>query len=190
MKTDLTSGTAPSILGLLARRPMTGYELKTAIATSIGNFWSESFGQIYPELRRLEETGFVTSEREESETPKSKRRYTITAAGHAALETWLAQPPRHRPPRNELLLKLFFGPQADVGRLIEYVEELKRQHEGQLLKVTRNKEQLRIDHEHHPGLPFWLMTISNGEFSYRASIEWCDQTLKELEKLRTTSNRP
>ena len=55
-----------AILGFLAQRPMSGYDIKRSVEESVDNFWSESFGQIYPILRRLAEQGMV-----EKATPES-----------------------------------------------------------------------------------------------------------------------
>jgi PadR family transcriptional regulator, regulatory protein AphA len=178
----MATGTTPSILGLLARQPMTGYELKSAIEESIGNFWSESFGQIYPELRRLEEQGLVTSQLEGG--TKAKRRYAVTASGREALRAWLAEPPKLRPPRNELLLKLFFGAQADPAQLLDHVEAMKRQYEAHLAKLARRETYLQEKYTGNPGLPFWLITVRNGIFSYQALVEWCDQTIETLGTLQ------
>ena len=53
------SPTARVILGLLAWQPQTGYEIKQVTDRSTRFFWGASYGQIYPELRRLEAAGLV-----------------------------------------------------------------------------------------------------------------------------------
>ena len=47
------SPTAYVILGMLAWRPMSGYDVKAIVDRSTRFFWAASYGQIYPELRRL-----------------------------------------------------------------------------------------------------------------------------------------
>ena len=46
-----------ALLGLLYQRPRSGYDLKQAVDRSIRHFWAASYGQIYPELARLEAAG-------------------------------------------------------------------------------------------------------------------------------------
>ena len=58
------SPTARVILGLLALGDETGYDMKQTIDLSTRFFWGASYGQIYPELRRLEAGGLVTSREE------------------------------------------------------------------------------------------------------------------------------
>jgi DNA-binding PadR family transcriptional regulator len=72
------------ILGLLYERPGSGYDIKQTADHSTRHFWAISFGQIYPELKRLTEEGLV--EVEESPTGSRQRNvYRITDAGREAL---------------------------------------------------------------------------------------------------------
>jgi DNA-binding PadR family transcriptional regulator len=100
--------TAYVILGFLATRPRSGYEIKQAVDQSTRFFWAASYGQIYPELRRLREAGLVTSERDDAGGRK-RARHRITAAGRRALRDWLAEPADPTELRDEKLLKLFFA---------------------------------------------------------------------------------
>lgn len=106
------STTAYVILGFLDARPRTGYEIKHAVDGSTRFFWAASYGQIYPELRRLREAGLVTSERDDAGARK-RTRHRITAAGRRELRRWLAAPAEPAELRDEQLLKLFFT--ASVG---------------------------------------------------------------------------
>src|ERR671939_2019838 len=85
------SKTAMVVLGLLALRARSGYEIKQAVDGATRFFWSASYGQIYPELRRLERDGLVTKEH----APRGGRRrhvYALTPRGREELERWLAAP--------------------------------------------------------------------------------------------------
>ena len=46
------SATGKVILGMLAARPRSGYEIKQLVDSSARFFWAASYGQIYPELKR------------------------------------------------------------------------------------------------------------------------------------------
>ncbi len=55
------------VLGEVARRgSATPYELKVAVAGSIGNCWSFPHAQLYKEPPRLAAAGLLSEEREES----------------------------------------------------------------------------------------------------------------------------
>src|SRR3954453_10708149 len=83
------SSTAYVILGMLSWRPMTGYEIKSLVDKSTRFFWAASYGQIYPELRRLAADGLI----EGKASPQGGRRrnvYRLTPAGRRELEAGLA----------------------------------------------------------------------------------------------------
>ena len=56
-----SSSTSEALLGLLTIEPMSGYDLGLVIRDSIGHFWNESYGQIYPNLKRLAAEGLVAA---------------------------------------------------------------------------------------------------------------------------------
>ncbi len=70
------------ILSLLADKPRHGYEIIKDVEERSGGFYSPSPGVIYPALTYLEEIEYATVE-----TEGSKKRYHITDAGRAHLET-------------------------------------------------------------------------------------------------------
>jgi DNA-binding PadR family transcriptional regulator len=102
------SPTARVILGLLGWGPQTGYDIKRITDRSTRFFWGASFGQIYPELRRLEQRGLV-SVRDEPRGRVRRRVYTITDSGRDALAAWLHDETELFEIRDEGLLRLFFG---------------------------------------------------------------------------------
>src|SRR6478735_7930022 len=104
---DLTP-TAYVILGMVSREARSGYEIKAAVDDSTRFFWAASYGQIYPELKRLSESGLVEGV-DASRGERKRTVYAITDAGMAALTDWLRQPPETSEMREEGLLKLFFS---------------------------------------------------------------------------------
>jgi PadR family transcriptional regulator AphA len=102
------SPTARVILGLLRLAPHTGYEIKQTTDRSTRFFWGASYGQIYPELRRLEAAGLAVAA-DEPRGAVRRRVYRITPAGERAVEEWLTEPEEDFDIRDEGLLKLFFG---------------------------------------------------------------------------------
>ena len=82
---------AHGLLGLLAAREMTGYELTQAFDVSLGHVWSASHSQIYPELAKLQTAGLI---RHTESGPRGSKRYSITDEGRAEVRRWLRQPPQ------------------------------------------------------------------------------------------------
>jgi DNA-binding PadR family transcriptional regulator len=121
------SRTAYVILGMLSIEPnKSGYDIRKAIESSVGYFWRESYGQIYPALKRLTAEGLIRSDQpnKRDSAARHRQKYSLTAAGRAEFQRWLALPFHNDPPRNEFLLKLFFGREADPGVTAAHVRAL------------------------------------------------------------------
>ena len=105
------------VLGLLELSgEATPYELKQAVALTLGNFWSVQHAQLYSEPERLAGAGYLRERREEG--GRRRRRYSLTAKGRRALEDWRAEPTGQLSELRDLaLLKLFFG--ANPAELAE-----------------------------------------------------------------------
>src|ERR1700674_4669550 len=104
-------GTAvtPVILGLLSMSPRSGYEIKAVVDRSTRFFWAASYGQIYPELRRLEREKLIEGE-DAPNGGRARRVYRLTAAGRDELEAWLLREGTVTVElRDESLLRLFFA---------------------------------------------------------------------------------
>ncbi len=87
----------------------TGYDVKQKIEISTRFFWGASYGQIYPELKRLERAGLVEAEPAPRGGVK-RTAYELTAEGERVLHDWLADPESQLfEMRDEALLKIFFG---------------------------------------------------------------------------------
>jgi DNA-binding PadR family transcriptional regulator len=87
----------------------TGYEIKQKIEISTRFFWGASYGQIYPELKRLTKAGLVVAEADPRGGVK-RTAYRLTPAGEATLHAWLTDEGHQLfEMRDEALLKIFFG---------------------------------------------------------------------------------
>ena len=93
------SGTALAVLGLLALRRRSGYEIKQAIDRSTRFFWNASYGQIYPELRRLAAAGLIEGE-DASRGGRARTVYGVTAEGRRRPSVVTRYTVRARPPRD------------------------------------------------------------------------------------------
>ncbi len=82
------------ILGVLGK-PLSGYDIKQIIDGTISHFWSESYGQIYPVLKRLAAERLIRA-RVVKEDRRKKIVYTITAKGRKRVGSWMELPPRTR----------------------------------------------------------------------------------------------
>ncbi len=171
------------LLGLLSVEPMSGYDLGQNIRASVGFFWNESYGQIYPNLKRLEERGLATAKTERQKGKPERRIYSITKKGREHLAAWLEAEPQPEIARNELLLKLFFGAQISPQVSLQHVERM-MERERTFLREFRRIEQDEIaKNQQYPDAPYWKMAARFGQLELEAHLRWGEETLAELRKI-------
>lgn len=148
------------ILGFLSHEPMTGYEIKKRIDTTLGYFWSGSYGSIYPTLSALEKNGLVTKE-ETSENNRTKLTYAITEEGRGQLREWLVTPVVKDELRYETLLKLFFGGELGEEGTLQHIQnfEDKIKKELPFLKMCAAQLESLPDKDTHK---YYLLTVKFG----------------------------
>jgi len=182
-------GSKYAILGMLSLRPMSGYDIRKTVQESIRYFWSESYGQIYPALKRLEAQKLVERARGAQKGRAGRQVYALTRTGRQELQEWLTRKPQMQPFRNELLLKLFFGRLVPREACQEHLLHFRQRQEDFLRTYRQVEGWLHTEHERHPDLPFWLMTLTYGVHQARALRDWCDETLAALEKSGKVRNK-
>ncbi len=179
-----------AILGFLTLGPMSGYDIKKLVEESTENFWSESFGQIYPALRRLTEEGLIEKDEAASEGGRPRHVYSIHDRGREALAAWLREPTEPPPVRIELLLKLFFGARCDRATNRQQILAYREQMVRDLERYRSITERLHRERADAADLPYWLLTLRFGERDRAAHIAWCDEALAVLEGLPDDTTSP
>lgn len=174
------STTEYAVLGLLTIKPMSGYEMRQLVAESIGHFWSESYGQLYPSLKRLRGAGLVSMKSDKS-SKRDKHIYSITTQGREALAAWLALPAKPQPPRSELLLKLFFLSPGDAATTIEQVNGARDRALEELRHLGFVEAKIRSENAGQSQLQQWLYTLHFGRHRAEAVVRWADEILLGLE---------
>jgi DNA-binding PadR family transcriptional regulator len=116
---SVTSTTRAAILGQLALREWSAYELTRSMRRSVRWFWPRAESVVYAEAKRLVGEGLATARAQAGTGPAKRGRtvYTITAAGHAALAEWLATEPGTFAMQHEALLRVHlarFGTREDL----------------------------------------------------------------------------
>lgn len=124
-----------AVLGVLAERPLHGYELRKHLLDAVGLFGTLSYGVLYPTLRRMVESGLLTETDSNTVYPKRNRIvYTVTDAGRAQLEDAVAHEGATAGDDDEFAVRItLFGRTTTATRL-------------RVLEVRRRKLQQRLDH--------------------------------------------
>jgi DNA-binding PadR family transcriptional regulator len=180
------SQTETAVLGALSVMPMTGYALREAIREVLGHFWSESFGQIYPALAELEQRGDV---RRVGSGRTGASTFAITPAGEARLKELLGEPVQQVPPRNGLMLRLFFGRQLGPRACRSLVLGARAEAQRRLAQFAAIRHE-PPEAETAQDRPYWLLTVSAGEHAARAAIAWADEALAALDELERPDGGP
>jgi DNA-binding PadR family transcriptional regulator len=168
---------------MLSIKPMSGYDIKKLIETSISNFWTESYGQIYPMLKSLVAEKLVTRTVQKQSGKPDRHIYALTAGGRRVLREWLARAPTPKVDRNELLLKLFFGEEIPVDVSLGHVAEFRVRHEELLERYEAIEHDIKSNYAENPDAPFWLITVRYGRRTSEALLRWCDDATKILKKV-------
>lgn len=127
------------ILGLLAYwGSMSGYDIKHMFDHTLAPMWGAAHSQIYKELRRMKDFGWVEMEREEQASRPDRKVYTVTTEGLAALRAWQGQPAEVLQLRDELLLKLLFGSLGAPTDIAKNIRASIIRHEDRLREYRAN----------------------------------------------------
>jgi PadR family transcriptional regulator AphA len=170
------SATAYVILGMVSREPRSGYEIKAVVDNTTRFFWTASYGQIYPELKRLSEAGLVEGV-DASRGDRKRTVYALTADGEAELKDWLRQPPETSEMREEGLLKLFFSGVLPAGEAVETLHAM-RERRLELTERLRDMEPKKLEKKQED--PFPLMVLRAGIEFNQWFADWCERMEAQL----------
>jgi PadR family transcriptional regulator AphA len=170
------SATAYVILGFVRWEPRSGYEIKALVDNSTRFFWAASYGQIYPELKRLSEAGLIVG----SDSPTGGRKrtvYEITADGEEELRSWLRQRPETFEMRDEGLLKLFFADALPREEALEILRAMRAERLA-INERLRTIEQMKAEMEMED--PFPMIVLRGGLEFTEWFADWCERMEAEL----------
>ena len=169
---------AEAILVCLTERPMSGYDLAKNFDASIGFFWRASHQQIYRELGRLREKGFVISEEVSQNGKPTRIVHTITKDGQNALRIWSKKPVRQPSLKDDMLVKFYALENMDLESLKDQISIRMEQHQAKLVKYYRIKTRYYDDKT--------LTITQQGKLiALEMGIDQEEQTVKRLQDAMT-----
>lgn len=164
------SPTGRVILGMISIGKRTGYDIKALVDKSTRLFWAASYGQIYPELKRLEADGLIVSS--EPEGGRRRTEYDLTEAGEATLREWLTSGDELTYElRDEGLLKFFFGAAMEPADVVAQLEAMAARHEA-VVAHLRTIEPEAAPREGEPA-GFGYLTLRGGIELHEFMAGWC-----------------
>ena len=172
------------ILGILAvAGPATPYDLKRAIASSVGYFWPFPHAQLYAETARLARLGLATETQEAG--GRRRRVYAITPAGRSAVEDWLMTPTPEAPQFRDVgLLKLAFSSLAGDATVAAIADDQAAAHADRLRRYK--------GYAAHPMDPHLRATLDLGLRYERAALAFWQDLRADPALMRSvdSSERP
>ena len=168
--------TAYVILGTLGLGPRSGYDIKQLADISTRHFWATSYGQIYPELKRLSESGLIRA-KDASRGTRHRTLYHLSAKGQQTLHTWVADPAiENCEIRDEMLLKLFFADAMSQKETVRQLEAMRRRHQ-EVAEGLREHEPMVAAQPHRMKYEVMKFGIALHEWC----ADWYGRLAKDLE---------
>jgi DNA-binding PadR family transcriptional regulator len=175
------------LLGMLARQPMSGYDLASHLKQRLVPFGPISHTQIYPALASLEKKGLVRYHVVEQQTARpNKKIYELTTEGRTALQQWVESPTPLVFLYDEFFLKAYSLWLANPERMVERFREQAQLHQEkiELYEQALQSQQLAISAEPEKAVFFEEMDVL---FQYvigyeRNYLAWCQSMLQYLEQ--------
>jgi DNA-binding PadR family transcriptional regulator len=166
-----------ALIGLLASRPSTGYELTKRFAASMAHVWPAGHSQIYPELARLVADGLIE---QTGEGPRKSKTYAATADGVTALRGWMRTTEPDYGVRSDAQLRDFFLWSLPDDEAIAHIERDMAVYRQRL----RELEELdcAMDWTSDPPTRAGRLTLEKGLLYYRMLVDWSDWAIAEIRR--------
>ncbi len=174
------------LLGLLSLNSASGYDLSKLFSESLNYFWMANQSQIYRELDKMEDEGWVCSETVEQRARPNKRVYSITEAGSRELIAWLKDDgiDQLMVIRCPLLMKIFFAGKIDRLEVVKLLTAYRAECETQLLALKDEVAQIGYFEESAQKPAYWKYTASYCIDYFGFLINWATETVNSLNNLK------
>ena len=170
-----------AILILLESQPGSGYDLVKRFNSGLGWFWNAKHQQVYLELKKLSEAGWLSFEEQAQDSRPDKKNYRLTPSGHAELQRWLADPVQPARTNDALLVKLYGGNHTSLDNLREEMQRHRQLHAkalDSLLEIERSYLALPAEQRGAWRLPY--LTLRRGILGEQAWLAWAEEVQQAL----------
>lgn len=173
-----------ALMALLFKRPMYGYELRSAFDDMVYAQWPLNLGQVYSTLDRLARDGLVTFERIEQDDRPDRKVYTLTERGHEAFLEWVKE---SEIPDNLLRRDFYFKLICMQTAGVSGRKEVISQERKRLYKATRELDDFasNLDPEKDR---LMLLLVEGGLLELEAQLKWLDICEMRLASRTQTQN--
>lgn len=175
-----------AILGLINRKPSTGYDIAKEFNAGLVEFWYAKHSQIYPELKKLADEGLISYKTVIQGEKLEKKLYTITEKGKKDLQEWFAKDePLEPTPKDIFRLKAYFCDEMNIDTLLRQFKSQLNKHMERLnylencMKEILDKKDISIV----PSSNFGDYIVLNGAIMReKAYIDWLKDCIGKILK--------
>lgn len=171
-----------AILGFLNECEMSGYDIRKRAEETVGYFWHESEGHMYPTLQRMTGSDLIEEVGVRKRNSRKRKQYRITALGSEKLKEWLQAPVVEGRVRNPFLLKLFFSKNMKPKVIREHLERELFKRKEQMAIYKRIQDDICHLSEQGQQRQLWEMTLSYGLRMTQCWIDWLHESMAILKK--------
>ena len=173
MRQDGATLPQPVLLGLLMAKPRHGYELCKEFNRGLSQVWRLGLGQLYAQLKQLEEAGLVVARDEPQPNRPLRKVYHLTEEGREVFLDWLQQPtPYLRQMRVDLMARLYFFRELDLPGLSDLIARQKAVCQAQVERFERLAAEADDD--------FRRLVLEFRRGQVEAALRWLDRCREML----------
>lgn len=176
------------LLGLLSDWEASGYDIKQEFDGFVSVFWHSNLSQIYPELTKLEQDGFIKSRLVEQTGKPDKKLYTITSSGKAELINWLSKAPVLPKRKDVFLMQSFFMDQLSADETLFQLRTFQKKQTEKLHAMTtflqNSLASIRERREVKKRILMASAVYSHAIQQERLYLKWIEDTQNLIEQAR------
>ena len=176
--TRALTGFEQVLLGLVAGRPQSGYELRKTLTDTPASVYRPSPGALVPALRRLEQRRLLRVETVTSMGRRTRRVYHLTGAGRAEHLAWVRQPVDPPTVAKDLGLHLMRFVMMEqllpTTEVLAFLQTLAGALEDFITAVDAYSLSMPLPGRHP------LLALQHGIEVHRASLRWTQETMAIL----------
>ena len=171
---------AHTILVVLMEEPNSGYGISKRFEENVGCFWQASQQQIYRELGKMTDQGWVSPTVIPQDGKPDKKVYAITATGRQEVLQWCTEPTAPTPIREDLLVRVLAAPYINRQVLIDEIQHRRQTHHQILSSYHDRDHWFRSQPSLSPEEQCRYFTLKRGISYERSWVDWCDDMLDIL----------
>ncbi|GAB2894461.1 PadR family transcriptional regulator [Neomicrococcus lactis] len=173
------------LLGLLQLSPMTGYDLKKHLDSSISHLWSADKAQVYRTLATMVDEGLATVHVVRGVNFPDRQEHHITDKGREVLREWLLGPNEKQTVREPFLIRVFNAGNLEAVELETLFAVRQEVLEREIAEFNAERDALGDAAQRAGNRRSFLMaaTLEATIVKLEAELKWVKSTLKQLKSL-------